>query len=135
MSIKKVIEIAKKLYDSCISGSSQNVEVAIYKLQEYIIGQEKDIDLAFMTTFQYPFGSLVNVDVLIPTRVCSTYEFSINVVQVNPERPIHIFVDIKKVASNTANDFHNFLIRNSNDFELVVILLKHLYEKENIEIN
>lgn len=135
MSTKKVIEIAKKLYDSCISGSSQNVEVAIYKLQEYIIGQEKDIDLTFMTTFQYPFGSLVNADVLIPTRVCSTYEFSINVVQVNPERPIHIFVDIKKVASNTANDFHNFLIRNSNDFELVVILLKHLYEKENLEIN
>ena len=135
MSTKKVIEIAKKLYDSCISGSSQNVEVAIYKLQEYIIGQEKDIDLTFMTTFQYPFGSLVNADVLIPTRVFSTYEFSINVVQVNPERPIHIFVDIKKVASNTANDFHNFLIRNSNDFELVVILLKHLYEKENLEIN
>lgn len=135
MSTKKVIEIAKELYDSCISGSSQNVEVAIYKLQEYIIGPEKDIDLAFMTTFQYPFGSLVNADVLIPTCVCSTYEFSINVVQVNPERPIHIFVDIKKVASNTANDFHNFLIRNSNDFELVVIFLKHLYEKENLEIN
>lgn len=135
MSTKKVIEIAKKLYDSCISGSSQNVEVAIYKLQEYIIGQEKDIDLAFMTTFQYPFGSLVSTDVLIPTRVCSTYEFSINVVQVNPKRPINIFVDIQKVASNSANDFHSFVVRNPSDFECVVILLKHLYEKENIEIN
>ena len=135
MSIKKVIEIAKELYDSCISGSSQNVEVAIYKLQEYIIGQEKDIDLQFMTTFQYPFGSLVNASVLIPTHVCSTYEFDINVVQVNPKRKISIFVDIKKVASNSANDFHSFVIRNSNDFECVVILLKHLYEKENLEIN
>lgn len=135
MSTKKVIKIAKELYEACVSGSSQNVEIAINKLQEYIIGQEKDIDLQFMITFQYPFGSLVNASVLIPTRVCSTYEFDINVVQVNPERPIHIFVDIKKVASNTANDFHNFLIRNSNDFELVVILLKHLYEKENLEIN
>ena len=135
MSTKKVIEIAKELYDSCISGLSQNVEVAIYKLQEYIIGREKDIDLQFMITFQYPFGSLVNASVLIPTRVCSTYEFDINVVQVNPERPINIFVDIQKATSNSSNDFYSFVIRNSNDFECVVILLKHLYEKENLEIN
>lgn len=135
MSTKKVIEIAKELYDSCISGSSQNVEAAIYTLQEYIIGQEKDVDLAFMTTFQYPFGSLVNASVLIPTRVCSTHEFDINVVQVNPKRAISIFVDIQKVASNNANDFYNFVIRKPSDFECVVILLKHLYEKENLEIN
>nr|DAR73557.1 MAG TPA: hypothetical protein [Caudoviricetes sp.] len=135
MSTKKVIEIAKELYDSCISGSSQNVEVAIYKLQEYVIGQEKDVDLAFMTTFQYPFGSLVNASVLIPTRVCSTYEFDINVVQVNPKRTISIFVDIQKAASNNANDFYSFVIRKPSDFECVVMLLKHLYEKENIEIN
>ena len=135
MSTKTVIEIAKELYDSCISGSSQNVEVAIYKLQEYVIGQEKDVDLAFMTTFQYPFGSLVNASVLIPTRVCSTYEFDINVVQVNPKRTISIFVDIQKAASNNANDFYSFVIRKPSDFECVVMLLKHLYEKENIEIN
>lgn len=135
MSAKKVIEIAKELYDSCISGSSQNVEVVIYKLQEYIIGQGKDVDLAFMTTFQYPFGSLVNASVLIPTRVCSTYEFDINVVQVNPKRTISIFVDIQKAASNDANDFYSFVIRKPSDFECVVMLLKHLYEKENLEIN
>ena len=135
MSTKKVIEIAKELYDSCISGSSQNVDVAIYKLQEYVIGQEKDIDLAFMTTFQYPFGSLVNASVLIPTRVCSTYEFDINVVQVNPKRTISIFVDIQKAASNNANDFYSFVIRKPSDFECVVMLLKHLYDKENLEIN
>lgn len=135
MSTKKVIEIAKELYDSCISGSSQNVEVVIYKLQEYIIGREKDVDLAFMTTFQYPFGSLVNASVLIPTRVCSTYEFDINVVQVNPKRAISIFVDIQKAASNDANDFYSFVIRKPSDFECVVMLLKHLYEKENLEIN
>lgn len=77
MSAKKVIEIAKELYEACKCCSIQSTLDAVGKLQEYIIGDEKDIDLQFMTNITHPMGMIIDVNILIPTRVCSTLELSL----------------------------------------------------------
>lgn len=134
MSAKKVIEIAKELYESCKCCCVEGVLNAINKLQEYVIGDEKDIDLQFMTSITHPMGTIMDVSVLIPTRVCSTYEFGFRAVK-SFEGKVHLRADIDKVGSINTAEYHSYTIYTPSDFEQVIVFLKHLYEKENLEIN
>lgn len=135
MSTKKVIEIAKELHESCVSGSQQKMKDSISKLQDYIIGDEKDIDLQFMTNITYPTGMDVVINVLIPTRVCSTYDFELSVFKSKLRQGTFLFVKIQKVGSDSGEDYHEIVIDSVSDLELVIVTIKHLYEKENLEIN
>lgn len=135
MSAKKVIEIAKELYDSCVSGSQQKMEDSISKLQDYIIGDEKDIDLQFMTNITYPTGMNVVINVLIPTRVCSTYDFALSAFKSKLGQGTFLFAKIQKVGSDDGENYHEIIINSTTDLELVLVTIKHLYEKENLEIN
>ena len=135
MSTKKVIEIAKELYDSCISGSQQGVKNSISKLQEYIIGNEKDIDLHFMTNITYPTGMDLVINVLIPTRVCSTYDFELSAFKSKLGQGTFLFAKIQKVGSDDGENYHEIVLDSVSDLELVIVTIKHLYEKENLEIN
>lgn len=135
MSTKKVIEIAKELYDSCISGLQQKMEYSISKLQEYMIGDEKDIDLQFMTNITYPTGMDVVINVLIPTRVCSTYDFELSAFKSKLGQGTFLFAKIQKVGSDDGENYHEIVIDSVTDLELVLVTIKHLYEKENLEIN
>ena len=135
MSTKKVIEIAKELYDSCVSGSQQGVKNSINKMQEYIIGDEKDIDLHFMTNITYPTGMDLVINVLIPTRVCSTYDFELSAFKSKLGQGTYLFTKIQKVGSDSGEDYHEIVLDSVSDLELVIVTIKHLYEKENLEIN
>lgn len=135
MSTKKVIEIAKELYDSCVSGSQQGVKNSINKLQEYIIGDEKDIDLHFMTNITYPTGMDLVINVLIPTRVCSTYDFELSAFKSKLGQGTFLFAKIQKVGSDNGENYHEIVLDSVSDLELVIVTIKHLYEKENLEIN
>lgn len=135
MSTKKVIEIAKELYDSCVSGSQQGVKNSISKLQEYIIGDEKDIDLHFMTNITYPTGMDLVINVLIPTRVCSTYDFELSTFKSKLGQGTFLFAKIQKVGSDDGENYHEIVLDSVSDLELVIVTIKHLYEKENLEIN
>lgn len=134
MSAKKVIEIAKELYEASRYCSIQSTLDAVGKLQEYVIGDEKDIDLQFMTNITHPMGMIMNVNVMIPTRVCSTYEFEFNAVKTF-EGKVYLHANIQKVGSDKGSDFYSNVILTPSDFEQVIVFLKHLYEKENLEIN
>lgn len=134
MSTKKVIEIAKELYESCKCCSVEGVLNAINKLQEYIIGDEKDIDLQFMTNITHPMGMIIDASILIPTSVCSTFEFEIKVSK-TLEGKVYMRADIQKVGTIDAKNYFDFMILSPNDLEHVIVVLKHLYEKENLEIN
>lgn len=134
MSTKKVIEIAKELYESCRCCSVEGVLNAINKLQEYMIGDEKDIDLQFMTKITHPMGTIMDVNVMIPTRVCSTYEFGFRAVK-SFEGKVHLRANIQKAGSVNTSEFHSYTLYTSSDFEQVIVFLKHLYEKENLWIN
>lgn len=135
MSTKKVIEIAKELYDSCVSGSQQGVKNSISKLQEYIIGDEKDIDLHFMTNITYPTGMDLVINVLIPTRVCSTYDFELSAFKSKLGQGTFLFAKIQKVGSDNGEDYHEIILDSVSDLELMIVTIKHMYEKENLEIN
>ena len=135
MSTKKVIEITKELYDSCVSGSQQGVKNSINKLQEYIIGDEKDIDLHFMTNITYPTGMDLVINVLIPTRVCSIYNFELSAFKSKLGQGTFLFAKIQKVGSESGEDYHEIVLDSVSDLELVIVTIKHLYEKENLEIN
>lgn len=135
MSTKKVIEIAKELYDSCVSGSQQGVKNSISKFQEYVIGDEKDIDLHFMTNIAYPVGMDLVVNVLIPTRVCSTYDFELSAFKSKLGQGTFLFAKIQKVGSDDGENYHEIVLDSVSDLELVIVTIKHLYEKENLEIN
>lgn len=135
MSTKKVIEIAKELYDSCVSGSQQGVKNSINKMQEYIIGDEKDIDLHFMTNITYPTGMDLVINVLIPTRVCSTYDFELSALKSKLGQGTFLFAKIQKVGSDDGENYHEIVLDSVSDLELVIVTIKHLYEKENLEIN
>ena len=133
MSAKKVIEIAKELYEACKYCSIQSTLDAVGKLQEYIIGDEKDIDLQFMTSITHPMGMIIDVSVLIPTSVCSTLDFEIKVSK-SFEGKVYMHADIKKVGTNDMDDYLDYMVLKPSDLERVIVVLKHMYEKENIGI-
>lgn len=133
MSTKKVIEIAKELYEACRYCSIQSTLDAVGKLQEYIIGDEKDIDLQFMTNITHPMGMIIDVSILIPTSVCSTLEFEIKVSK-SFEGKVYMRADIQKVGTIDMENYFDYMVLTSNDLERVIIVLKHMYEKENIGI-
>ena len=134
MSAKKVIEIAKELYESCKCCSIQGTLDAIGKLQEYMIGDEKDIDLQFMTSITHPMGMIMDASILIPTSVCSTLEFEIKVSR-SFEGKVYMRADIQKVGTNDMENYFDYMVLKPSDLERVIIVLKHMYEKENLEIN
>ena len=134
MSAKKVIEIAKELYESCKCCSIQGTLDAIGKLQEYMIGDEKDIDLQFMTSITHPMGMIMDASILIPTSVCSTLEFEIKVSR-SFEGKVYMRSDIQKVGTNDMENYFDYMVLKPSDLERVIIVLKHMYEKENLEIN
>lgn len=134
MSARKVIQIAEELYQSCKYCSIQGTLDAVGKLQEYMIGDEKDIDLQFMTNITHPMGTIMDVNVMIPMQVCSTYEFGFRSVK-SFEGKVHLRADIQKAGSVNTSEFHSYTLYTSSDFEQVIVFLKHLYEKENLEIN
>lgn len=134
MSAKKVIEISKELYESCKCCSIQSTLDAVGKLQEYVIGDEKDIDLQFMTTITHPMGMIIDVSILIPTSVCSTLEFEIKVSK-SFEGKVYMRADIQKVGTIDMDNYFDYMVLKPSDLERVIVILKHMYEKENIEIN
>ena len=133
MSAKKVIGIAKELYESCKCCSDEGVLNAINKLQEYMIGDEKDIDLQFMTNITHPMGMIIDVSILIPTSVCSTLDFEIKVSK-SFEGKVYMRADIQKVGTTDMDNYFDYMVLNPNDLERVIVVLKHMYEKENIGI-
>lgn len=134
MSAKKVIEIAKELYEACKYCSIQCTLDAVGKLQEYVIGDEKDIDLQFMTTITHPMGMIIDVSILIPTSVCSTFEFEIKVSK-SFEGKVYMRADIQKVGTIDMENYFDSMVLSPSDLEHVIVILKHMYGKENIEIN
>lgn len=134
MSTTKVIEIAKELYEACKCCSIQSTLDAVGKLQEYIIGDEKDIDLQFMTNITHPMGMIIDVSILIPTRVCSTLDFEIKVSR-SFEGKVYMRADIQKVGTIDMDNYFDYMVLKPSDLERVIIILKHIYEKENLEIN
>ena len=134
MSAKKVIEIAKELYEACRYCSIQSALDAVGKLQEYMIGDEKDIDLQFMTNITHPVGMIIDVNILIPTSVCSTLEFEIKVSK-SFEGKVYMRADIQKVGNNDMDNYFDYMVLKPSDLERVIVVLKHMYEKENLEIN
>ena len=133
MSTKKVIEIAKELYESCKCCSVEGVLNVIDKLQEYVIGDEKDIDLQFMTNITHPMGMIIDVSILIPTSVCSTLEFEIKVSK-SFEGKVYMRADIQKVGTTDMENYFDYMVLKPSDLERVIVVLKHMYEKENIGI-
>lgn len=133
MSAKKVIEIAKELYEALRYCSIQSTLDAVGKLQEYMIGDEKDIDLQFMTNITHPMGMIIDVSILIPTSVCSTLEFEIKVSK-SFEGKVYIRADIQKVGTNDMDNYFDYMVLKPSDLERVLVVLKHMYEKENIGI-
>lgn len=133
MSAKKVIEIAKELYEACKCCSIQGTLDAVGKLQEYIIGDEKDIDLQFMTNITHPMGMIIDVSVLIPTSVCSTLDFEIKVSK-SFEGKVYMRTDIQKVGTTDMDNYFDYMVLKPSDLERVIVVLKHMYEKENIGI-
>lgn len=133
MSAKKVIEIAKELYEACKYRSIQSTLDAVGKLQEYIIGDEKDIDLQFMTNITHPMGMIIDVSVLIPTSVCSTLDFEIKVSK-SFEGKVYMRADIQKVGTTDMDNYFDYMVLKPSDLERVIVVLKHMYEKENIGI-
>lgn len=134
MSTKKVIEIAKELYEACKYCSIQSTLDAVGKLQEYVIGDEKDVDLQFMTNITRPMGMIIDVSILIPTSVCSTFEFEIKVSK-SFEGKVYMRADIQKVGTIDMENYFDYMVLSPSDLECVIVILKHMYEKENIEIN
>ena len=133
MSANKVIEIAKELYEASRYCSIQSTLDAVGKLQEYMIGDEKDIDLQFMTNITHPMGMIIDVSILIPTSVCSTLEFEIKVSR-SFEGKVYMRADIQKVGTNDTENYFDYMVLTPNDLERVIVVLKHMYEKENIGI-
>ena len=134
MSTKKVIEIAKELYESCKCCSDEGVLTAIDKLQEYVIGDEKDIDLQFMTNITHPMGMIIDVSILIPTSVCSTLDFEIKVSK-SFEGKVYARADIQKVGNSDMENYFDYMIFSPNDLERMIVVLKHMYERESVEID
>nr|DAI47059.1 MAG TPA: hypothetical protein [Caudoviricetes sp.] len=134
MSAKKVIEIAKELYESCKCCSIQGTLDAVGKLQEYMIGDEKDIDLQFMTSITHPMGMIMDASILIPTSVCSTFEFEIKVSK-SFEGKVYMRADIQKVGNSDMKNYFDCMIFSPNDLERVIVVLKHMYEREAVEID
>lgn len=133
MSAKKVIEIAKELYEACKYCSIQSTLDAVGKLQEYIIGDEKDIDLQFMTNITHPMGMIIDVSVLIPTSVCSTLDFEIKVSK-SFEGKVYMRANIQKVGTIDMDNYFDYMVLKPSDLECVIVVLKNMYEKENIGI-
>lgn len=133
MSAKKVIEIANELYEACRYCSIQSTLDAVGKLQEYVIGDEKDIDLQFMTNITHPMGMIIDVSILIPTSVCSTLDFEIKVSK-SFEGKVYMRVDIQKVGTTDMDNYFDYMVLTPSDLERVIVILKHMYEKENIGI-
>lgn len=133
MSAKKVIEIAKELYEACRYCSIQSTFDAVGKLQEYMIGDEKDIDLQFMTSITHPMGMIIDVSILIPTSVCSTLDFEIKVSK-SFEGKVYMRADIQKVGTTDMENYFDYMVLKPSDLERVIVVLKHMYEKENIGI-
>ncbi len=134
MSAKKVIEIAKELHEACKYCSIQSTLDAVGKLQEYMIGDEKDIDLQFMTNITHPMGMIIDVSVLIPTSVCSTLDFEIKVLK-SFEGKVYMRADIQKVGTTDMDNYFGYIVLKPSDLERVIVVLKHMYEKENLDIN